>query len=239
MPGASAVLAALVVAGLPTDRFFFEGFLPHKSGPRRARLAELARIPGTLVFFEVPRRVAETLARLPRRARRPRGRHRPRTDQDVRDRAARLDRRTDGRAGGRGAAQGRDRAADRAARSGRARRSRKPNSTRRSARRWRPIRSRTPPASSRPRPGSRAGKFTPARCKSCRAAKSEISSLAKTPRQPRLRLARGKSRGAVVAIEIIQDSGAPLPCARRRSRYYSPTRRRHCIRRGEGARING
>ncbi|RNJ49506.1 16S rRNA (cytidine(1402)-2'-O)-methyltransferase [Methylocystis hirsuta] len=61
VPGPSAVLAALVVAGLPTDRFFFEGFLPHKSGPRRARLAELAHIPGTLVFFESPRRLAETL----------------------------------------------------------------------------------------------------------------------------------------------------------------------------------
>lgn len=62
VPGPSAVLAALVVAGLPTDRFFFEGFLPHKSGPRRARLAELAQIPGTLVFFESPRRLVETLA---------------------------------------------------------------------------------------------------------------------------------------------------------------------------------
>jgi len=62
VPGPSAVLAALVVAGLPTDRFFFEGFLPHKSGPRRARLAELAHIPGTLVFFESPRRLVETLA---------------------------------------------------------------------------------------------------------------------------------------------------------------------------------
>ncbi|WP_457796996.1 16S rRNA (cytidine(1402)-2'-O)-methyltransferase [Methylocystis sp. S23] len=62
VPGPSAVLAALVVAGLPTDRFFFEGFLPHKSGPRRARLAELAQAPGTLVFFESPRRLAETVA---------------------------------------------------------------------------------------------------------------------------------------------------------------------------------
>jgi 16S rRNA (cytidine1402-2'-O)-methyltransferase len=62
VPGPSAVLAALVVAGLPTDRFFFEGFLPHKSGPRRARLAELAHIPGTLVLFESPRRLADTLA---------------------------------------------------------------------------------------------------------------------------------------------------------------------------------
>lgn len=62
VPGPSAVLAALVVAGLPTDRFFFEGFLPHRSAQRRARLAELAKIPGTLVFFESPRRLAETLA---------------------------------------------------------------------------------------------------------------------------------------------------------------------------------
>ncbi|MCC2105312.1 MAG: 16S rRNA (cytidine(1402)-2'-O)-methyltransferase [Hyphomicrobiales bacterium] len=61
VPGASAVLAALVVAGLPTDRFFFEGFLPSKSAARRARLAELAAVPGTLVFFESARRVAETL----------------------------------------------------------------------------------------------------------------------------------------------------------------------------------
>jgi 16S rRNA (cytidine1402-2'-O)-methyltransferase len=61
VPGASAVLAALVVAGLPTDRFFFEGFLPQKSGARRARIAELSAVPGTLVFFESPRRAAETL----------------------------------------------------------------------------------------------------------------------------------------------------------------------------------
>jgi 16S rRNA (cytidine1402-2'-O)-methyltransferase len=64
IPGASAVLAALVVAGLPTDRFFFEGFLPVKSAGRRQRIAELAAIPGTLVFFESPRRVAECLADL-------------------------------------------------------------------------------------------------------------------------------------------------------------------------------
>jgi 16S rRNA (cytidine1402-2'-O)-methyltransferase len=64
VPGASAVLAALVVAGLPTDRFFFEGFLPHKSAARRQRIAELASIPGTLVFFESPRRVAECCADL-------------------------------------------------------------------------------------------------------------------------------------------------------------------------------
>jgi 16S rRNA (cytidine1402-2'-O)-methyltransferase len=61
IPGASAVLAALVVAGLPTDRFFFEGFLPPKQAARQARIAVLASIPGTLVFFESGRRVAETL----------------------------------------------------------------------------------------------------------------------------------------------------------------------------------
>ena len=61
VPGASAVLAALTVAGLPTDRFFFEGFLPARSGARRTRIAELAAVPGTLVFFESARRVAEAL----------------------------------------------------------------------------------------------------------------------------------------------------------------------------------
>lgn len=64
IPGASAVLAALVVAGLPTDRFFFEGFLPPKQAARRARIADLAAIPGTLVFFESGRRVSDTLADL-------------------------------------------------------------------------------------------------------------------------------------------------------------------------------
>ena len=64
VPGASAVLAALVVAGLPTDRFFFEGFLPNKSTARRRRIGELAAIPGTLVFFESARRVAATLVDL-------------------------------------------------------------------------------------------------------------------------------------------------------------------------------
>ena len=64
VPGASAVLAALVVAGLPTDRFFFEGFLPPKSAARRERLSALSAIPGTLVFFESPRRVVEMVADL-------------------------------------------------------------------------------------------------------------------------------------------------------------------------------
>jgi 16S rRNA (cytidine1402-2'-O)-methyltransferase len=64
LPGASAALAALTVAGLPTDRFFFEGFLPAKEGQRRARIAELARIPATLVLFESGPRLANTLSDL-------------------------------------------------------------------------------------------------------------------------------------------------------------------------------
>ncbi len=63
-PGASAVLAALVLGGLPTDRFFFEGFLPSRTSARRTRLAELAGIPATLVFFESARRLPEVLADL-------------------------------------------------------------------------------------------------------------------------------------------------------------------------------
>jgi 16S rRNA (cytidine1402-2'-O)-methyltransferase len=64
VPGASAVLAALGVAGLPTDRFFFEGFLPAKEGARRTRIAALARIPATLVLFETGPRLAASLADL-------------------------------------------------------------------------------------------------------------------------------------------------------------------------------
>jgi len=63
-PGASAVLAALAVAGLPTDRFFFEGFLPAKEAARRSRIAGLARIPATLVAFETGPRLAASLADL-------------------------------------------------------------------------------------------------------------------------------------------------------------------------------
>src|ERR1700742_4638815 len=64
VPGASAVLTALAVAGLPTDRFFFEGFLPVKDAARRTRIAELARIPATLVLFESGPRIAPALAAL-------------------------------------------------------------------------------------------------------------------------------------------------------------------------------
>jgi 16S rRNA (cytidine1402-2'-O)-methyltransferase len=61
LPGASAVLSALAVAGLPTDRFLFAGFLPPKSAARRSALSEVAAVPATLVFYEAPRRLAASL----------------------------------------------------------------------------------------------------------------------------------------------------------------------------------
>ncbi|WP_336485321.1 16S rRNA (cytidine(1402)-2'-O)-methyltransferase [Methylobacterium nigriterrae] len=62
IPGPSAVMTAIVAAGLPTDRFYFEGFLPQKGGARRNRLAALGAVPGTLVLFESPHRLPEMLA---------------------------------------------------------------------------------------------------------------------------------------------------------------------------------
>ena len=61
LPGPSSVLTALSVAALPTDRFFFEGFLPSKQNARRTRIAELARIDATLVMFESGARVQDSL----------------------------------------------------------------------------------------------------------------------------------------------------------------------------------
>jgi 16S rRNA (cytidine1402-2'-O)-methyltransferase len=64
IPGPSAITAALAVAGLPTDRFCFEGFLPARSSERRTRLEAVAADPRTLVFFEAPHRIDECLADL-------------------------------------------------------------------------------------------------------------------------------------------------------------------------------
>ena len=61
VPGASAALAAVTASGLPSDRFFFAGFLPPKSGERRTALAGLIAIPGTLIFFESSPRLAASL----------------------------------------------------------------------------------------------------------------------------------------------------------------------------------
>ena len=83
-PGASAALAALCVAGLPTDRFFFEGFLPPKSAARSARINALAAMPATLVFYEC----AAPARRVPGRSRR-RTRARARSRGSRTDQAAR------------------------------------------------------------------------------------------------------------------------------------------------------
>src|SRR5882672_11201357 len=61
VPGASALITALVASGMPTDEFFFGGFLPARSGARRTRLGELRSMPATLIFYEGPHRIAAAL----------------------------------------------------------------------------------------------------------------------------------------------------------------------------------
>ncbi len=62
IPGPSAALTALAASGLPSDRFLFTGFLPAKEGARRRALAEIAAVPATLIFFESPQRLADSLS---------------------------------------------------------------------------------------------------------------------------------------------------------------------------------
>jgi 16S rRNA (cytidine1402-2'-O)-methyltransferase len=62
VPGASALVAALVASGLPTDEFFFGGFLPARSLQRRARLMDVRALNSTLIFYEAPHRIGQTLA---------------------------------------------------------------------------------------------------------------------------------------------------------------------------------
>ncbi len=62
IPGPSSAIAAISASGLPTDAFFFAGFLPPKQAARRTRLATLKSIPGSLIFFEAPQRTADSLA---------------------------------------------------------------------------------------------------------------------------------------------------------------------------------
>jgi 16S rRNA (cytidine1402-2'-O)-methyltransferase len=61
IPGPTALVSALVASGLPSDEFFFAGFLPARSGARRTRLADLASIPSTLIFYEAPHRIVASL----------------------------------------------------------------------------------------------------------------------------------------------------------------------------------
>ena len=62
VPGPSALIAALIASGLPTDEFLFAGFLPARSGARRTRLSELRSVDATLVFYEAPHRIAAALS---------------------------------------------------------------------------------------------------------------------------------------------------------------------------------
>lgn len=64
VPGANAALVGLMLSGLPSERFFFAGFLPSRQMQRRQAISELAQIPATLIFYESPQRVAESLADL-------------------------------------------------------------------------------------------------------------------------------------------------------------------------------
>jgi 16S rRNA (cytidine1402-2'-O)-methyltransferase len=64
VPGPSALVAALTASGLPTDEFYFIGFLPHKSGQRRNQLDSLKTVAGTLVFYESPYRIEKLLGEL-------------------------------------------------------------------------------------------------------------------------------------------------------------------------------
>lgn len=61
VPGPSALISALIAAGLPTDEFFFGGFLPAKTNARRTKFTEIKSVPGTLIFYEAPHRLAGTL----------------------------------------------------------------------------------------------------------------------------------------------------------------------------------
>ena len=61
IPGPTAIILGLILSGMPTDRFIFEGFLPNKSGARRKRLAEFKSEKRTVIFYESPHRILKTL----------------------------------------------------------------------------------------------------------------------------------------------------------------------------------
>ena len=84
IPGPCAAIAALTVAGLPTDRFLFAGFLPAKSKARADAIAEIAAVSASLVFYESGPRLTDSLAALAERAGRPRRGRCPRNQQAAR-----------------------------------------------------------------------------------------------------------------------------------------------------------
>ena len=153
-PGPSAALAALCVAGLPTDRFYFEGFLPPRQSARRERINALAAVPGTLIFYEAAGRLAETLADLALElGPRPAAVARELTKLHEEVRRGALDKLAAEYAAG-GRAEGRDRHRRRRG-GGARRRSPRPRSTGKSPSSSRTCRSRTPRRRSPPSMGCR------------------------------------------------------------------------------------
>ena len=227
VPGPSAVIAALTLAGLPTDRFLFVGFLPAKAKARSDAIAEIAGVRATLALYETGPRLGDTLAALGRGSRRPRSSGRARADQaprGMRDRPPRPSlpfatpmRRPKGEiviVVGPPAEAAVASDADVDARS----------MQRSSACRRRAPRRRSPSSST-----SRASAPTPARS----SARGEpAGSRAARPR-------RGDARLLVFAAEGLAHPRAARPRARRRSRYRGAARAHARLRRGQGARERG
>ena len=191
VPGASAVLTALGVAGLPTDRFFFEGFLPPKQAARQKRIAALAAIPATLVLFESGPRLPAALADLaaglgPRAA--AICRELTKLHEEIRrDDLAQLARHYDSGGETRGeivivVAPPADDAAER-------RRCRRPVAPARSS----ASRSRTPSAKWRSPPAGRAARSISARSRLRRRRTTAMARRNATPRPPKPRSASGKT----------------------------------------------
>ena len=246
LPGASAVLAALTVAGLPTDRFFFAGFLPPKQAARRTRIAELARVPATLVLFESGPRIAADARRSRGRAGSARGRHLPRTDQAARGSPPRRSRGAGAKLCGGGESRGEiviviapprrrrlpsaDDIDDAAAR-----------------KRWRASRSRTRSARSPPRPAAaprglsaRAGAGQRSRrwraALNRRAAPPKPRTAARSAWRRSARRLGGKPRRHAADRQGLSHRGAALENAARRDRHRRPPPPRSGLRRSQGAR---
>ncbi len=249
VPGASAVLAALAGRG-PADRPVLLRRLPAAEGraSARARIAELARIPATLVLFESGPRLAAALADLADGLGRARGRGLPRADQAARGGAPRRSRGARARLRGRRRDARRDRDRDRAA-GRRQRRPTPPMSTRccASALDAR-LASRTRSARSPPSPAGRAARSTSARWRSRRATTMARSSARAPARwSPRGRAAGasgrvphrplgGEPRRGAADRQGLSHPGAALAQPGRRDRHRRAPPRAPGLRRGEGAR---
>ena len=228
VPGPSAVLAALIASGLPTDRFLFQGFLPPRSAARRRILAELAPVPATLVLFESPQRLAEmfddaaaVLGLAP-------GRGRPRAHQAPRGAPPRHAGRSRRALRRRRPAQGRSRRGHRPA-GGRCRcagrRGGRPAAARRHS--WPRSRGARPPMSPPPPAGAPT---------SSTGGRSRSRAIRHEPPAARARGAsrRGR-RGLAPAAARLPHPGAPLRHAGGRDRPGRPARRPSGVRRGQAA----